>query len=138
MLSAETRTPFDLEVLRRQRELAEQELADIERQEHDLTVRSPASGTFIIPHAVDLADNFIKKGETIGYVRSDRAPSIRAWVPEGEIEYVRDQTKSVSVRFDEVPWTRLDSSHIEREVPESTRSLPTPSLSTDNGGTLRA
>ena len=134
LLSAETRTPFDLEVLRRQRELAEQELADIERQEHDLTVRSPASGTFIIPHAVDLADNFIKKGETIGYVRSDRAPSIRAWVPEGEIEYVRDQTKSVSVRFDEVPWTRLDSSHIEREVPESTRSLPTPSLSTDNGG----
>ncbi len=50
-------------------------------------------------------------------MRSDRAPSIRAWVPEGEIEYVRDQTKSVSVRFDEVPWTQLNSSHIEREVP---------------------
>ena len=93
LLSAETRTPFDFEVLSRQRELAEQELADIARQEHDLIVRSPASGTFIVPHAVDLADNFIKKGETIGYVRSDRAPSIRAWVPEGEIEYVRDQNE---------------------------------------------
>ena len=133
-LSAVTKTPFDLQMLSRQRELAEQELADIVRQERDLVVRSPAAGAFIVPHAVDLADNYVKKGETIGYVRSDRAPDIRAWVPESEIQYVRDQTAAVSVRFDEAPWTRLDHSHVEREVPKSSRALPTPALSTENGG----
>jgi putative peptide zinc metalloprotease protein len=134
LLSAETRTPFDLQVLTRQREFAEQELAELERQERNLIVRSPAVGVFIVPHAVDLADNFVKRGQTIGYVMSERVPSIRAAIPEGEIEYVRDQTKSVSVRFDEAPWTRLDSSSVEREVPKSTRSLPAPAMSTENGG----
>jgi putative peptide zinc metalloprotease protein len=134
LLSAETRTPFDLQVLSRQRELAQQELADLERQERNLIIRSPAAGAFIVPHAVDLVDNFIKRGQAIGYVMSDRAPSIRASVPEGEIEIVRDQTKSVSVRFDEAPWTRLDSLSVERQVPKSTRSLPAPALSTENGG----
>jgi putative peptide zinc metalloprotease protein len=134
LLSAITRTPFDLQMLGRQRELAEQELAELDRQERNLTILSPASGAFVIPHAVDLADNFVKQGQTIGYVRSDRAPSVHAWVTESEIEYVRDQTKFVSIRFDEAPWIQLDPSEIKREVPASTRSLPTPSLSTDNGG----
>jgi putative peptide zinc metalloprotease protein len=134
LLSAESRAPYDLQVLSRQQELADQELADLERQERNLIVRSPAAGAFIVPHALDLADNFIKRGQTIGFVMSDRAPSIRASVPEGEIEFVRTQTRSVSIRFDEAPWTRLDSPAIEREVPKSTRSLPAPALSTENGG----
>jgi putative peptide zinc metalloprotease protein len=134
LLSAESRTPYDLQVLSRQRELAEQELMELARQERDLIARSPASGALIVPHAVDLTDNFIKKGEIIGYVRSDRAPGIRAWVPESEIQYLRDQTKSVSIRFDEAPWIRLDHSHVEREVPKSSRRLPAPALSTENGG----
>ena len=36
--------------------------------------------------------------------------------------------------FDEAPWIRLDHSHIEREVPKSSRRLPAPALSTENGG----
>ena len=49
LLSAETRTPFDLQVLSRHRELAEQELADLERQERNLIIRSPAACAFIAP-----------------------------------------------------------------------------------------
>ena len=134
LLSAESRTPYELQLLSRQRELAEQELTEFARQERNLIARTPASGILIVPRAMDLTDNFIKKGEIIGYVRSDRAPSIRAWVPESEIEYLRDQNRSVSVRFDEAPWIRLDHSHIEREVPKSSRRLPAPALSTENGG----
>jgi putative peptide zinc metalloprotease protein len=131
--SAEARSPFDSQVLGRQLDLAARELEDGERQERDLTLRSPLAGVFLVPHAVDLADNFIKQGQTIGFVMASRAPSLHVSVPEDEIEYVRDQTRSVSVRFDEAPWTQLDSA-IERELPQSTHALPAPALATASGG----
>jgi len=121
-------------VLGRQRDLAQQELADLERQEGDLTLKSAAAGVFIVPHAADLPDNYVKRGQTIGYVMASRSPHIRASVPESEIEYVRDRTQSISVRFDEAPWSSVDSGAISRQTPKSTRILPSLALSTANGG----
>ena len=132
--SAEAHSPFDLQVLDRQRELAQQELEDIERQERNLTLRSPLAGVFVVPHVVDLDANFIKQGQTIGFVMANHASTLHASVPESEIENVRDQTRSVAIRFDEAPWTELDAATIEREVPQSTHTLPAPALSTVNGG----
>jgi len=132
--SAEARSPFDSVGLTHQRELTLQELEDIKRQEGNLVLRSPAAGVFVVPHAVDLSDNFIKQGQTIGFVMPNGALSIRVSVPEGQIQYVRDQTGRVAVRFDEAPWTEIDEVKILRQVPESTRTLPAPALSVANGG----
>ena len=132
--SAEAHSPYDLQVLDRQRDLAQQELGDIERQERNLTLRSPLAGVFVVPHAVDINANFIKQGQTIGFVMASRAPTLHASVPESEIENVRDQTRSVAIRFDETPWTELDAATIARQVPQSTHTLPAPALSTANGG----
>jgi putative peptide zinc metalloprotease protein len=134
LVSAQARTPYEAELLQRQRELAKDELREIERQYDNLVLRSPAAGKFIVPHLADLADNFIKRGQTVGYVMTERSPSIRAAIPEGEIEYVRDRTTGVSIRFDEALWHPVGAARIERQFPQSTRLLPTPALSSVNGG----
>jgi putative peptide zinc metalloprotease protein len=134
--SAEARSPFDSVGLAHQRDLIVKELEDIQRRDRDLVMRSPAAGIFVVPHAVDLADNFIKQGQSIGYVMSEGTLSIRVSVPESQIQYVRDQTRAVAIRFDEQPWVEIDNVTIERQVPESSRKLPSPALSAANGGTL--
>ncbi len=132
--AAEAQSPFDIQVLRRQRDLAVGELAEMDRKQQDLTLRAPHAGTFIVPHAVDLAGNFIKRGDTIGFVMADGAPTIRAFAPAGDIELVRDHTKAVSVRFDETIWRRVDKVSISHQAPQATHILPSPAMSTVNGG----
>lgn len=134
LVSAQARTPYEAELLQRQRELARDELRDIERQYENLILRSPAAGTFIVPHFPDLADNFVKRGQMVGYVMTPRSPPIRTTVPESEIEYVRDRTTAVSIRFDEALWLPVGAAGIERQFPQSTRLLPSPALSSLNGG----
>ena len=134
LFSAQARTPFDAELLRRQKELADGELREIERQHGDLVIRSPSAGIFVVPHSADLADNFVKRGQLIGYVMTEHSPPVRTTIPESEIEYVRDRTMAVSIRFDEAPWQPISAARIERQFPQSTRQLPSPALSSANGG----
>jgi putative peptide zinc metalloprotease protein len=134
LVSAQARTPYEAELLQHQRELAKDELRDIERQYENLILRSPAAGTFIVPHLLDLTDNFIKRGQMVGYVMTQRSPPIRTTVPENEIEYVRDRTTAVSIRFDEALWLPVGAARIVRQFPQSTRLLPSPALSSANGG----
>lgn len=134
LVSAQARTPYEAELLQHQRELAKDELRDIERQYENLILRSPAAGTFIVPHFLDLPDNFIKRGQMVGYVMTQRSPPIRTTVPESEIEYVRDRTTAVSIRFDEALWLPVGTVRIVRQFPQSTRLLPSPALSSANGG----
>lgn len=134
LVSAQARTPYEAELLERQRQLAEDELREIDRQYDNLLLRSPATGQFIVPHLADLAGNFIKRGQVVGYVVTARSPPIRTTIPESEIEYVRDRTMAVSVRFDEAVWTPVEAARIERQFPQSTKLLPSPALSSANGG----
>jgi putative peptide zinc metalloprotease protein len=134
LVSAQARTPYEAELLQHQKELAKDELHDIERQHDNLVLRSPAAGTFIVPHMADLADNFIKRGQLVGYVMTERSPPIRTTIPESEIEYVRDRTTAVSIRFDDALWLPIGAARIERQFPQSTRLLPSPALSSANGG----
>jgi putative peptide zinc metalloprotease protein len=134
LVSAQARTPYEAELLERQRQLADDELHEIERQYDNLVLRSPATGKFIVPHLADLAGNFIKRGQMVGYVVTDRSPPIRTAIPEGEIEYVRDRTMTVSVRFDEAVWAPVEAARIERQFPQSTKLLPSAAFSSAFGG----
>jgi putative peptide zinc metalloprotease protein len=134
LLAAEAHSPYDAEVLRRQRDLARQELADMDRRADDLTLRAPHDGLFVAPHAADLRDNFIKRGDTIGYVMDGGPLVLRAAVPSAEFEMVRDRTQSVSARFEDAPWTRVDGMAVAREAPQATHLLPAAAFSAANGG----
>jgi putative peptide zinc metalloprotease protein len=134
LFAAQALSPFDAQLLDKQRDLARQELDNIVRQENNLVVRSPRAGTLIVPNATDLVDGFVKRGTTLGYVVVGVSPIIRASVPEDEIEYFSDHTPTISIRFDEAPWTRVDSAMLDRQVPQSSHKLPSPALSTASGG----
>lgn len=132
--AAEAQSPYELEMLRRQRDFAVADLAEMDRQSRDLTLRAPRDGRFIVPHFRDLQDNALKRGDTVGFVLTEGAPALRAEVPAAQIELVRDHVRAVAVRFDEQPWTRLDKVAITREAPQGTHVLPSSAMAAANGG----
>jgi len=134
LFAAEALSPYETQVLTRQRETARAELAELQRQANDLAVRAPVAGVLVAPKAVDLPDAFVKRGQTLGYVMASGAPVIRAAVPEAEIEYFQGAAPAVSIRFDEQPWRPLQGATLTRQTPKSTRKLPSPALDAAAGG----
>jgi putative peptide zinc metalloprotease protein len=134
LTAAEPTSPFDTQVIRRQVDFARDELAEFARRARALTVRSEQAGIFVVPNYADLVESHVKQGQVLGYVMTDRAPVIRATIPEAEIEPVRTGTHAVSVRLDGAPTTPIETGRIVREFPEATRRLPHPALASANGG----
>jgi putative peptide zinc metalloprotease protein len=133
LTAAEPTSPYDTQLIRRQIDFAREDLAELERQERALTVRSPQAGRFIVPHYADLVDGHVKQGQVLAYIMTDRPAVIRATVPETEIDPVRTGTRAVSVRFEDAS-PALEEARIVREFPEATRQLPHPALASPNGG----
>jgi putative peptide zinc metalloprotease protein len=134
LLAAEAATPYDTQVLRKQIELAQAELAEADRKFQALTVRAPNDGVFIVHRPDDLVGAYIKKGELLGYVMPAGAFVVRAAVPETEIEAVQHLTKLVAARSDVSPDKVMDGFPIARIVPQATRQLPSSALAQTNGG----
>jgi putative peptide zinc metalloprotease protein len=134
LTAAETVSPFDTQVIRRQIDFARDELAELARRERALTVRSKQAGIFIAPFHADLINSHVKQGQVLGYVMTDRPPVVRATVPEADIEPVRSGTRAVAVRLDGAPTTPIETGRIVREFPEATRRLPHPALASTHGG----
>jgi putative peptide zinc metalloprotease protein len=134
LTAAEPTSPFDTEVIRRQIDFARDELAELARRERALAVRSKQAGFFIAPHHTDLIDGYVKQGQLIGFVMTDRPPVIRATVPEADIEPIRGGTRAVAVRLDGAPAAPIAAGRIVREFPEATRRLPHPALASASGG----
>ena len=134
LTAAESVSPFETQVITRQIEFARNELGELTRRERALTVRSKQSGVFIAPHHTDLIESYVKQGEVLGYVMTERSPVIRVAVPEENIEPVRNSTVGVSIRFGGASSSPIGAGRIAHEYPEATRRLPHPALSSTNGG----
>jgi putative peptide zinc metalloprotease protein len=121
------------ELTRQRREVSAAGLARVEEEIERLTIRSPTSGRFILPRAVDLADRFVEKGSVVGYVVEPQETRLRVVLLQDEIDPVRSRTSAVAVRI----AGQLDEIYIAstvREVPAAGYALPTKALSTDGGG----
>jgi putative peptide zinc metalloprotease protein len=134
LTAAESVSPFETQVINRQIEFARNELDELTRRERALTVTSKQAGFFIAPNHNDLIEKYVKRGEVLGYVMTDRAPVIRAVIPEDDIEPVRNSTVGVSVRIVGTSSSPIGTSRIVHEYPEATRRLPHAALSSTNGG----
>jgi putative peptide zinc metalloprotease protein len=110
-------------------------LDDARQRLEDLTIRSGADGTFVIPEADDLPGRFLKRGELLGYVIPPKIESVRAVVDQGDVDMVRSRTKDVSVRLAENLEKPL-SAELRREVPAATEQLPSRTLSMEGGGKI--
>jgi len=115
----------DLERTRAELERAEQRIAQ-------WTVRSKAAGRLVIPREEDLAGSFVQKGATLGYVLEAAPPLVRVAVPQEHAALLRGRTRQVEVRLADEGATR--PARLAREVPASTRVLPSAALGAPAGG----
>jgi len=111
------------------------ELADARRRVEDLTVRSTAPGKIMIPMADDLPGRYVRRGELLGYVLNRSAMIARVVVNQADVDFVRQKTMDVKVRFPEEIARKLPA-RILREVPAATDQLPSRTLSQEGGGEI--
>jgi putative peptide zinc metalloprotease protein len=115
----------DLERTRAELERAEQRIAQ-------WTVRSKAAGRLVIPREEDLAGSFVQKGATLAYVLEDAPPLVRVAVAQEHAALLSGRTRRVEVRLADEGATR--PARLAREVPASTRVLPSAALGAPAGG----
>lgn len=99
----------------------------------DLTIRSPAPGTFIVPEGDDLPGRFLRKGQLVAYVLPEILPAVRVAVPQAKADWVRYRTRKVEVRLAGYIHTVI-SAGIKQEIPGAVDRLPSPVLSHQGGG----
>jgi putative peptide zinc metalloprotease protein len=111
----------------------EEDLARARAQLAELTIRSHADGTFIVPEAQDLPGRFVRRGAMLGYTVNLDRTTVRAVVSQANIDLVQQRTKAVEVRLSE----RLGETSpavILRRVPGASDRLPSPALGLSGGG----
>ncbi len=113
----------------------EADLALNRQRQKDLIIRSPVSGTFILPNAQDLPRSYLQKGQSIGYVADLRAPVVRVIVTQDVIDLVRQRTERVEIRFPDHVWD-VYPARVDRETPAASDQLPNLALSTVGGGKI--
>jgi len=115
----------DLERTRAELERAEQRIAQ-------WTVRSKAAGRLVLLREEDLPGSFVRKGATLGYVLEAAPPLVRVAVPQEHAALLRGRTRQVEVRLADDAAVR--PARLAREVPASTRVLPSAALGAPAGG----
>ncbi len=108
-------------------------LGRLQSEAEGLVLRSGVDGTLLMDKPADLPGRWLKKGEVVGYVRSDDAPLVRLVVSQAEADVVRLDTQSVRVRLAQGlagPWP----ARLTRAVPAASRELPSAALGETGGG----
>ncbi len=111
------------------------QLEDARRRADDLTIRSSTGGIFLMPMAQDLPGRFVRRGELLGYVLDRSTISARVVVSQSDVDFVRQQTVGVKIRFPE-KISKTIPAVIRRELPAATDQLPSRVLSQQGGGEI--
>jgi putative peptide zinc metalloprotease protein len=100
----------------------------------ELTIMSPATGTFVPAVATqDLPDRFVRKGQQLGYVVPDATVTALVLVSHDDVGLVRARTEQVRVKLAGRLYDTFEAS-IRREVPAATDRLPNLAISSIGGG----
>jgi putative peptide zinc metalloprotease protein len=99
----------------------------------EMIVRSPGSGTFLLPEAEDWPGRFVQKGSPVGYVVDFSRTVVRVVVNQADVEHIRHRTRRVEARLAE-SLPVVVPAYIEREAPAASKDLPSVALSTQGGG----
>jgi putative peptide zinc metalloprotease protein len=123
------------EIIEEQQRYTLESLARAQQRLADLSVRSRATGIFVLPQAVDLPGRYLKKGQMIGQVVDMQAVTVRTVVTQQDIDLVRNLLAGVDVRLAE-QLRHTTSAVVRRAVPSATDQLPSQALAIEGGGTL--
>lgn len=100
-----------------------------------LLIRSAADGELVIPAAQDLPGQFVRQGQTLGYVIEARPALARVVVGQADIHRVRQRLDRVEVRLASAIGDVLQA-RVVRDVPRASRRLPGKALGTAGGGSI--
>ena len=100
-----------------------------------LIVRAEVDGVLIVPKPQDMAGQFFKKGELLGYVLDRKQLIARVVVTQDNIDLVRTKFRSVELRLAEAISDPHTASVI-REMPGGVDELPTAALGIGGGGKI--
>jgi putative peptide zinc metalloprotease protein len=112
---------------------ARRALARARERADELALRSRSAGRFVIPRSEDLVGRFVAQGELLAWVVSFDRVRVRAVVPQGDVDLVRQRTRAVELRLAQRLASRLPS-EVLRIVPAASRQLPSVALGVGGGG----
>lgn len=111
------------------------ELEKVRQEAKSLLVRSNVDGTFILPNEHDMKGKYIEKGQVLAYTLDLSTATTRIVIPQNDIALVKNNTKSINVRFADKIW-ESKSAVIKRIIPAATDELPSFALSQRGGGSI--
>jgi putative peptide zinc metalloprotease protein len=123
------------ELIREEIRYVQEDLARARERAAELIIRSRAEGTFVLPVARDLPGRFVRKGELLGHVVELQTITVRAVVPQGDIDLVLEQTRRVEVRLAERLADVIPAA-MRRVVPGASERLPATALGSEGGGQI--
>ena len=112
--------------------------SDLEVATHkraQLTIRAPVSGRYLYAGVVDFPGRFFVRGDLIGYVLENSAPTVRVVVDQEDVALVRDATLGVEVKLAS-QIRQIIPAMVSRQVPSADHELPSPSLGLSGGGRI--
>ncbi len=125
-----------------QREILKEEIASVNadltrarERIHELIIRSPNRGSFVLPQAHNLPGRFVQHGTLLGYIMGISESNVVVAVSQSDISLVRERTKNIKLRLAgqiDKPFT----STVNREIPAASDYLPSPVLGTKGGGVI--
>jgi putative peptide zinc metalloprotease protein len=122
-------------IIREEIAAVSQRLAAVRRKVAELVVRSPAEGIFVVADAQDLPGRYVHRGELVAYVMDFSRMTVRAVIPQSDIDLVRKMTRRVELRtIENIP--RVLHGTVIRAVPAATDELPSLALSAHGGGEI--
>jgi putative peptide zinc metalloprotease protein len=113
----------------------EADLADVRERLDALEIKSPMTGRFVVPQAVDLPGRFVNQGQLLAYVVEQAPMTVRVAVPEDDAELVRSATRAIQIQLADRRGTSIDA-EISRKVPGGSNQLPSAVLGKQGGGSI--
>jgi len=122
------------EITREELRATREELVDARKRYHELTIRAPLSGRFVLTAAAaDLPDRYLRQGQEIGYVVPAASVTARVLVSQDDIDLVRTRTRQVRVKLAGRMYETFDA-RVLREVPAASDQIANLALSSVGGG----
>ena len=123
------------DILLQELNFIEQEFKQANERLRALKVYSSLSGEFNIPNLQGIDGRYFQRGEMLGFVINYERLPLTVMLPEDDIDLVRNQTRSIELRFVSDPDISYKGS-ILRVITSSTKELPSAVLTTDGGGNI--
>jgi putative peptide zinc metalloprotease protein len=110
-------------------------LARLRDEADQLTLRTATAGHLLLDRPDDLPGRWLRKGEIVGYLRTDEPPLVRLVLPQADVDTVRLHTRAVELRLPQALGDRLPA-QLVRSAPSAVTTLPSPVLGQRGGGAV--